>query len=91
MWPPISSARSRLAAQRPPLVARLVDLLVERQPGELLPQPAARRLPGVGPGDALGAVLVAGELLQLAQLGDGAGGIERHAAIRTTGVQHATR
>ena len=61
--------------QRPPLVAGLVDLRLERN---LLVQPVLRAHPGVGPGDALGAVLVAGQLLQLAKLGDGAARVEWH-------------
>ncbi len=68
------------AGEREPLVSRLVDLLHRPRAGDLLAQPAARRLPGVRPGDALGAVLVAGQLAELLQLGDGARGVERHAA-----------
>jgi hypothetical protein len=67
-----------LAAERPPLVAGLVALELERQPVELAPQPPAGALPGLRPGDALGAVLVARQLAQLAQLLDGACGLERH-------------
>ena len=68
------------AAQREPLVARLVDLLLDRHGGELPAQPFARPLPRLRPGDALGAVLVSGQLLELAQLLDGAGGLQRHGA-----------
>ena len=67
------------AAQREPLVAGLVDLLLDRHGGELPAQPLARPLPRLRPGDALGAVLVSGQLLELAQLLDGAGRLERHA------------
>ena len=80
MWPPISSARSDVAAQREPLVARGVDLLLGAGTGDLPAQPLARPLPGVRPRDALRAVLVAGQLPKLAQLVDGAGWLERHAA-----------
>ena len=45
---------------------------------ELSGEPLAGADPGVGPGNALGAVLVAGELAELVQLGDGAAGVERH-------------
>src|SRR5439155_9209947 len=57
----------RPAAEREPLIAGLVDLLLERKPGELAAQPLPRALPRVRPGDALGAVLVAGQLAELAQ------------------------
>ena len=80
MCPPIRSARSDSPREREPLVPRLVDLLLERDAVELAAQPLARRRPGLGPGDALRAVLVAGQLLELAQLRDGAGRLERHAA-----------
>ena len=61
----------RGAGQREPLVAGLVDLLLGAGRDNLLAQPLARALPGLGPGDSLRPVLVAGQLLQLAQLGDG--------------------
>ena len=63
------------AAQREPLVARLVDLLLDGHGCELPAQPLARPLPRLRPGHALRAVLVAGQLLELAQLLDGAGGL----------------
>ena len=66
------------AARACPQVAGRVDLDLDRQRRELPAQPVARRGPGVRQGDALGAVLVAGELAQLAQLGDGAARLERH-------------
>ena len=70
------AADQELALGRPgqgePLVARLVDLLLDRKAGDLAAQPLPRPLPGVRPGHTLGAVLVAGQLLELAQLGDGA-------------------
>ena len=77
----------RRPAQRPPLVARLVELVLERQAVELAPQPLARRRPGVRPGDPLRAVLVAGQLTQLLQLGDGSRGIERHGAMLTRAAE----
>ena len=80
MWPPIRTARSELAAERPPVVAGLVALALEREPVEKPVEPGAGGVPGVGPGDPLGAVLVARELLQLAQLGDDATGVEGHGA-----------
>jgi hypothetical protein len=57
-------------ADREPLVAGLVDLLVRTGALELHPQPRARGLPRVRPRDALGAVLVAGQLAQLPKLLD---------------------
>ncbi len=60
----------RVAAQRPPAVAGLVHLGLERQALELRCEPLLGPGPRRRPGDALGAVLVAGELAQLAQLGD---------------------
>src|SRR5205085_7808468 len=68
----------RLAAERPPLVRRLVLLRLERQARELLAEPLARAHPPVRPRDALRAVLVAGQLLELAELRNGAGRIKRH-------------
>ena len=67
------------AAQREPLVAGLVDLLLDGHCGELPAQPLARPLPGLRPGHPLRAVLVARQLLELAQLLDGTGRLERHA------------
>jgi len=61
-----------------PLVARLVNLLVDPQRGELRREPFAGPDPGVRPGDPLGAFLVAGELTQLFQLLDGAARLKRH-------------
>src|SRR5205085_6019652 len=46
--------------------------------GELLAEPLPRAHPGVRPRNPLRAVLVAGQLPELAKLGDGAGRIERH-------------
>src|SRR4029077_8224176 len=71
------------AAQREPLVPRGIDPLLRPGLCNLAPQPLACPFPGVGPRDALGAVLVAGQLLELAQLGAGAAGVERHAATLT--------
>jgi len=62
----------RIAPEREPLVAGLVDLLRRSGPGNLVAEPAARGLPRLGPGDPLGPVLVAGELAKLFQLADGA-------------------
>ena len=66
-----------VAGQRPPLVARLVELHLD--PVELPGHPVLGLHPRVRPGHTLGAVLVAGQLLQLAELGDGAAWVERHA------------
>ena len=68
------------APQREPLVARLVDLLFQRHCGKLPAQPFARPLPRLRPGHALRAVFVPGELLELAQLIDCAGGLQHHRA-----------
>ena len=69
-----------LAAKREPLVARLVDLLDRAGRRDLVAQPGARRLPRLGPRDALRAVLVAGELLQFPQFGHNTRRSERHDA-----------
>ena len=56
----------------------LQGIELERQPGELLAEPLARTHPGVRPRDALRAVLVTRQLLELAKLGDGTSRFERH-------------
>ena len=61
----------RLARQREPLIPRLVDLFVGPDRNHFLAQPLAPALPRLGPRDALRPVLVAGQLLELTQLGDG--------------------
>src|SRR5438874_182302 len=65
-----------LARQREPLVSGRVDRLFGSGTVEPSAEPFAGALPRIGPGHALGAVFVAGQLLKLAQLGDGAAGIE---------------
>src|SRR5207247_6484134 len=72
--------------QREPLVARLVHLLLDGQTVEPGPEPRARVLPRLGPGDALRAALVAGQPLQLSELVDRAGGIQRHARSLISGA-----
>ena len=67
------------AGQREPLITGLVDLLLDGHSRELPAQPLARALPRLRPRHALGAVLVPGQRLELAQLFDGAGRLERHA------------
>ena len=52
----------RLPPQRPPLVAGLVGLVLERQLVELASEPVLGANPGLGPGHALRAVLVARQL-----------------------------
>jgi hypothetical protein len=59
------------AAQREPLVAGLVDLVLGAGRGDLLAQPRAPTFPRLRPRDTLRAVLVAGQLGELPQLGDG--------------------
>jgi hypothetical protein len=66
------------AVERPPLVARLVERHLRAGAFELRGHPLLRLHPGVGPRNPLGAVLVARELAELLQLGDGTAGIERH-------------
>ena len=61
----------RRPRQREPLVPGLVDFFLRARRHDLLAQPLPRALPRLGPRDALRAVLVAGQLLQLTQLGDG--------------------
>jgi hypothetical protein len=68
----------RRAAEREPLVSRLVCLLFDTQRLELAGEPFTSPYPRVRPGDALRAFLVAGELSELVQLIDGAAGGERH-------------
>ena len=68
----------RSPAKRPPLVARLVELHLRAGSLELGRHPLLRLDPGVGPGHALGAVLVARQLSELLQLRNRACGIERH-------------
>src|SRR5262245_31308145 len=65
---------------REPLVACGVDRLLGAGLGHLAAQPRARTLPRLRPGDALRPVLVAGQLLQLAQVADRPARIELHAA-----------
>jgi hypothetical protein len=67
-----------VAPEREPLVARRVRLLLDPERGELAGEPLLRTRPRFGPRDALGAVLVARELAELAQLLDGAAWFERH-------------
>ena len=66
----------RVARQREPLVAGRVDLLLGTGTVELSAEPFAGALPRIGPSDPLGAVFVAGQLLKLSQLCDGAAWIE---------------
>ena len=66
------------AGEREPLVARLVDLLDRARALHLLSQELAGLLPRVGPGDPLRAVLVAGQLAQLVEVGDRACRVQRH-------------
>ena len=70
-----------VAQQREPLVAGRVDRLLGRGAGELAPEPFAGALPRLGPGDSLGAILVARQILELTKVGDRAAGIE-HARDR---------
>ena len=67
-----------IAPQREPLVAGLVDLLDGAGGRDLAGEPRLRGDPGVGPGHALGAVVVPGQLPELAKLGDGSTWVERH-------------
>ena len=61
----------RLAPQREPLVAGLVDLVLRARRGDLLLKPLPSPFPRLGPGDALRAVLVSGQLLQLTEFRNG--------------------
>src|SRR5581483_686972 len=67
------------AREREPLVPGLVDLLDHGDAVEPGAEPLAGGRPRLGPGDALGAVLVTRQLPQLAELCDRTPGIERHA------------
>ena len=58
MWPPIRSARVGAAAEREPLVARLVDLVLGAGPRELRPRATPAALPRLRPRDPLRPVLV---------------------------------
>ena len=84
MWPPSTSDAVGGAREREPLVAGGVDLLDRTGALEGVAQERPRLLPRRRPGDALGAVGVAGQLSQLLQIGDGAGWIERHGGEDTT-------
>ena len=77
MCPPIRSARSDSPASVNHWFPASSISSSRGDAGELAAQPVARLLPGLGPRDALRAVLVAGQLLELAQLRDGAGRVER--------------
>ena len=82
IWPPIRTARSERPRKVAPVVAGFVALALERKAVEQLCQPGTSRVPRVGPGNALGAVLVARQSLQLAQLRDDARGVESHVRKR---------
>ena len=83
--PPIIKRPIGGAAQREPLVARLVDLLLGAGRLHALAQEAPRLLPRVRPGDALRAVFVARELPQLARRSSTVRrGLERHGRDSTT-------
>ena len=79
----MSTASVEAPREREPLVARRVDGLLRPGLRHLLAQPFARPLPGLGPRDPLRAVLVPGQLLELAKLIDGPAGLQRHAATLT--------
>ena len=76
---PVGAAR-----EREPLVARLVDLLDRAGRRDLPAEPLARLLPRVGPGHALGAVLVPCQLAELLELRHGALRVQPHSAKLTT-------
>jgi hypothetical protein len=61
----------RPTSQRPPLVPRLVEGHLGTGPFELPGHPVLRLHPRVRPGHSLSAVLVAGQLAELLQVGDG--------------------
>ena len=73
----------RGAREREPLVAGRIHRLQSPAPGHAVPQPPARLLPGLRPGDALRAVLVTGQLLELAELLHDTAKFEWHAATLT--------
>src|SRR5436190_1034016 len=68
----------RVAAEREPLVTGSVDRLLRPGLAHLATQPLSRTLPRVCPCNALSAVLVPGQLLELAQLRDRSARLERH-------------
>ena len=74
----------RAAAQREPLVARLVDLLDGAGLRDLAAEPLPGGLPRVGPGDSLGAVFVSCQLPKLLKLRHGSLRFEGHSASLTT-------
>jgi hypothetical protein len=65
-----------LAREREPLVSGGIDRLGRVRLGEFAAEPLARRLPCVRPGNALRSVLVPGQLLELAKVGDGPARLE---------------
>jgi hypothetical protein len=66
------------AAQREPLIAGRIDLLDRAGALDLLPQETSCGFPRIGPRNALSAVLVAGQLAQLLEVGDCAPRVQRH-------------
>ena len=61
-----------------PAITGGVSMVLDEEAGEFGGQPVAGLEPGVGPGDALGAVFVAGEGAQFFEFGNGALGLNGH-------------
>ena len=73
------------AMERDPAVAGGVEMMLDRELCQLGCEPVARFEPGVGPGEALRAVGVGGELAQFFQVGDRAFWIQSEASVRASG------
>ena len=90
-WPPRISACSLAPGSVHHWFPAASKLSTAARALELGRHPLLRTFPRLRPGHPLGAVLVAGELAQLAQLLDGAGRVQRHAAILTPPSQTCHR
>ena len=78
MWPPISTARSESPRSVHHWLPAASTSYSSGRPSSFDAEPVLRLRPGRRPRHALSPVLVARELAELAQLRDGAAGVERH-------------
>src|SRR5204863_361000 len=68
-----------LALEPRPQISRRIALALDPELAEELGEERARLPPGLGPGDPPGAAGAAGSPIELAQVGDDAGGVDRRA------------
>jgi len=73
----------RLSRQGAPKIPRGIPMDLDRESRQLAFEPLPRRGPGRGESHPLGPVGVGGELPQLLQFGDGAGGIDEYSGHRS--------